>query len=374
MKICIARSEKGRYSETFIQNQIDQLAKMAEVFPVYDGRLPQRMENGMLLAPSYIWMANNVVRAVSGRRNNFFGNFGMKKFLKKEGIDVVLANYGMAGVHLMPICNALNIPLVVHFHGFDATQKKVLDVYGGRYREMFAKAAAFIAVSKEMKRKLIDLGVREEKLLLIPYGIDLSKFQADPSKKEKHIFLAVGRFIAKKSPMATIRAFAKVRAHHKEAQLIMIGKKDGLYQECEALVKELDIASAVNFTGIKSPAEIARYMQQATVFVQHSVTAPNGDKEGTPNTVLEAAACELPVVSTRHAGIPEAVLDGQTGWLVEEHDVDAMAQHMLRLIQNTDEAMRMGMAGRKHIEEHYNLTIQVKKLYDVLEKSTKKQK
>lgn len=370
MKICIARSEKGRYSETFIRNQIEYLAKFAEVFPVYDGRLPQRAEDGTLLAPGYIWMANNVVRAVSGRRNNYFGNYGMKSFLEKEKIDVVLANYGMAGVHLLPVCDALNIPLIVHFHGFDATQQKVLDQYGESYKRMFEKAAGLIAVSKVMQEKLISLGASPQKISLIPYGIDLSKFQAKPSQRKQHMFLAVGRFIGKKSPTTTIRAFAKVKEQVADASLVMIGKKDNLFHECEALARQLNLEHDILFPGIKSPAEIVEYMRQASVFVQHSVTAPNGDKEGTPNTVLEAAACELPIVSTVHAGIPEAVLNGKSGWLVPEHDVEGMAQHMLQLIKNPDEAIQMGKAGRKHMEENYNLEVQIRKLFEVLKKST----
>lgn len=366
MKICIARSEKGRYSETFIQNQIAHLSKIAEVFPVYDGRLPQRAEDGRLLAPAYIWMANNVVRAISGRRNQFFGNYGMKRFLKNEKMDVVLANYGMAGVHLLPVCTALHIPLVVHFHGFDATQKKVLDQYGEAYKKMFEKAAGLVTVSKVMSDQLVSLGAPREKISLIPCGIDLAKFQPRNIQRDACSFLSVGRFIGKKSPMTTIRAFAKVREQVTEASLIMIGAKENLYHECVSLVKELNLENAVTFTGIKTPAEIVEYMQQAAVFVQHSVTAPNGDKEGTPNTVLEAAACGMPVVSTLHAGIPEAVIHGKNGWLVEEHDMEGMANRMLQLIQHPEEAARMGADGRAHIAQHYNLDLQIKKLFDVL--------
>lgn len=369
MKICIARSEKGRYSETFIQNQIDYLSHHAEIFPVYDGRLPQRAEDGSFLAPGYIRMANFFIRAITGKRNNYFGNYGLKRFLRVNKIDVVLAEYGMAGVHILPVCQSVNIPMVVHFHGFDATQKKVLGQYGERYKGMFEQAAGVIAVSKEMKNQLISLGAPEEQISLVSYGIDLSKFQADLSKKKKNIFLAVGRFTGKKSPMSTIRAFAKVKQQEKDIKLIMIGKKDNLFQECEVLAKKLNLENDIIFPGIKAPAEIVQYMQEATVFVQHSVTASSGDKEGTPNTVLEAAACELPVVSTFHAGIPEAVVNGQTGYLVKEQDVEGMADRMLQLIQHPEQAMKMGKAGRVHIEENYDLKEQIRKLFEVLRKS-----
>lgn len=366
MKICIARREKGRYSETFIRNQIEQLSQLAEVYPVYDGRLPQRAENGSLLAPTFIWLANNIVRAVTGKRNHYFGNYGLKQYLRTNKIDVVVAHYGMAGVHILPVCRSLGIPLVVHFHGFDATQKKVLDQYGSRYKRMFDQISAINAVSGEMRDKLISLGAREEIISVIPYGVNVNKFHSDISKKKMNTFLAVGRFTEKKSPMSTIRAFAKVKVQIPDVQLIMIGKKDLLYRECEALTKELGLEKDIEFTGIKTPDEIIQYMQEANVFVQHSVTAPNGDKEGTPNTVMEAAACQLPVVSTFHAGIPEAVIHDETGWLVKEHDVDEMARYMILLINDSQQALKMGEAGRRHIEQHYNLQIQIKKLFEVL--------
>jgi glycosyltransferase involved in cell wall biosynthesis len=366
MKICIARTEKGRYSETFIQNQIDQLAQLAEVYPVHGGRLPQRLEDDSLLAPHFFWMLHQVVKTISGKRNNYFGNYGLKKFLRENEIDVVLANYGIAGVHILPVCKSLQIPIVVHFHGYDATQQKLLNQYALPYKILFRDAAAIIAVSGDMKNKLISLGAPEEKIYLIPYGIDLKKFKPNYIKNNRADFLSVGRLIEKKSPQSTIRAFAGVKENEQEARLIMIGQKSGLYEECKKLVEELQLGNAVDFTGVQSSDAIAQHMQDANVFVQHSVTALNGDMEGTPNTVLEASASGLPVVSTKHGGIKEAVIHGTSGFLVDEHDIEGMKQYMLQLVQQPELATQMGTAGRRHMEEHYDLERQARKLMDVL--------
>ena len=344
MRICITQTEKGRYSETFIQNQIDRLPQWAEVFSVHAGRLPQRGNDDKLLSPYFFWIMHNIVKTISGKRNNYFGNYGLKQFLKEKKVDVVLANYGIAGVHVLPVCKSLNIPLVVHFHGFDATQKKVLDNYGDAYKRLFRDAAGIIAVSTDMKNKLVSLGAPEEKIALIPYGIDLKKFNPSYQKNQRAFFLAVGRFIAKKSPQSTIQAFAKAMKSEKEAKLVMIGQKSGLYEDCVNLVQGLHMENDVLFTGVKMPGEIVQYMQDANVFVQHSVTAANGDMEGTPNTVLEAAACGLPVVSTKHGGIKEAVIDGTTGFLVDEHDTETMAKYMRQLVEQP--ILAIEMAGR----------------------------
>jgi glycosyltransferase involved in cell wall biosynthesis len=372
MRICITRTEKERYSETFIQNQIDTLSKWAEVFSVHGGRLPQRSSDDKLLSSSFYWMMHHLVKTISGKRNNYFGSFGFKRFLKEKKIDVVLANYGIAAVHILPVCRKLGIPLVVHFHGFDASSQKVLQQYRKAYKVLFCEAAGIIAVSAEMKNKLISLGAPEEKISLIPYGIDLKNFQPGYKKNGNAFFLSVGRFIAKKSPQSTIHAFAGVKQNEPGAKLIMIGGKTGLYEECKKLVQQYQIEKDVLFTGAQPPAEVVKFMQQANVFVQHSVTAANGDMEGTPNTVLEAAACGLPVVSTKHGGIKEAVINEKTGYLVDEHDVTSMRDYMLKLIRQPELAEQMGRAGRRHMEENYDLEKQANKLLNVLKHAANK--
>jgi glycosyltransferase involved in cell wall biosynthesis len=96
-------------------------------------------------------------------------------------------------------------------------------------------------------------------------------------------------------------------------------------------------------------------MAEALAFVQHSVTAPNGDMEGTPVAVLEAGAAGLPVIATRHAGIPDVVIEGETGLLVDEHDVEGMAAMMIRLAEMPETAMEMGSAARKRVREHFSM-------------------
>jgi glycosyltransferase involved in cell wall biosynthesis len=100
---------------------------------------------------------------------------------------------------------------------------------------------------------------------------------------------------------------------------------------------------------------VAQLMQEASLFVQHSRTAANGDSEGLPVAILEAMASALPVVSTKHSGIPEAVRDRVTGLLVEEMDVDGMASALAELLDNPDRAIVMGIAGRERVLEHFSL-------------------
>jgi len=114
------------------------------------------------------------------------------------------------------------------------------------------------------------------------------------------------------------------------------------------------------------PDKIINELCKARLFVQHSVIAPSGDSEGLPNSILEAASIGLPVVSTFHAGIPEAVRDKQTGFLVKEHDIDGMAGYMIELLTNDELAVSMGKNARKHIENNYSLEGKKKNLLNIL--------
>src|SRR5688572_16169639 len=126
MRICITRSERTSYSETFIRDQIVGFSKLAEVYTIHSGRLPERKEDGTLLGPRLFWILHKIVKSISGQRNNYFAHYGLKKYFRENKIDVVLVNYGLAGAHLAPVCRDLNIPLIVIFHGHDATDKKLV--------------------------------------------------------------------------------------------------------------------------------------------------------------------------------------------------------------------------------------------------------
>jgi len=108
-------------------------------------------------------------------------------------------------------------------------------------------------------------------------------------------------------------------------------------------------------------------MQKARCFVQHSVVASSGDSEGTPVGILEAGASGLPVVSTRHGGIPDVVIEGETGFLVAENDVDGMAQRMVQMATSPDLAGMLGHRARKHIQDSFSSERSLGRLWSIIE-------
>jgi colanic acid/amylovoran biosynthesis glycosyltransferase len=363
MRILITRSERYSYSETFIRDQIAEFSKLATVFTIHSGRYPERNGDGKLLSPGIFWVLGKILKIVTGERNNYFTDRGFREYLLKNKIEVVLANYGLSGSHLLPVCRQLNIPLVVIFHGHDATDRKLLKEYDKKYKQLF-EHATIVAVSQEMKTRLVGIGASPERIHVVPCGVDPTKFRPSSSKKQKR-FVAVGRFVEKKGPLHTIRAFHKAWKKYSDAELVMVGNQKGLYDKCVKLVDELRMQTAVRFTGIQTQAQIRELMVSSLAYVQHSITAANGDMEGTPVSILEAAASGLPVISTFHGGIQDAVIHEKTGFLVKEGDVDKMSDYMVQFIENPEKASEMGMSGRAHIETNYTLENQIRKLYEL---------
>ncbi|HVW99073.1 MAG TPA: glycosyltransferase family 4 protein, partial [Candidatus Babeliaceae bacterium] len=192
-------------------------------------------------------------------------------------------------------------------------------------------------------------------------------FSVHPAR-DSNRFVTVGRFVEKKAPLLTIQAFSCLLDAGYDGKLSMVGSGPEL-DKCKQLVWNLGISSIVDFVGIADKAQIAELFSQSLAFIQHSVTARNGDSEGTPVVILEAMAAGLPIISTRHAGIPDVVKHGKTGLLVDEHDVKGMAEAMIQLFQHKDLAMKMGEAGRLLIKNSYTMDRHIDTLYGVLEQA-----
>jgi glycosyltransferase involved in cell wall biosynthesis len=232
----------------------------------------------------------------------------MVHLLNKNKIDLVLVQYGPAGIAMLSVCRKANIPLVVHFHGFDASHLPTLQKYETAYREMFSYVKHIIVVSKAMSDAIVEMGCPKSKIVLNTYGVNDLFFQVSPLWKS-NIFFAAGRFVEKKGPALTIQAFSRVHAQFPEAKLFMAG--DGpLLEYCKKLVSSLSLDNNVFFPGVLKQEMIAGFMEKSIAFVQHSIVASSGDSEGTPVAIIEASAASLPVISTYHAGIPDVIQDG----------------------------------------------------------------
>ncbi|MBE15871.1 MAG: glycosyl transferase family 1 [Cytophagaceae bacterium] len=291
----------------------------------------------------------------------------LQRSFQKNGIKAVLAQYGPAGVAVLNSCRDLQLPLVVHFHGYDAFREDILQHQGLHYPELFQYASAVIGVSDAMVAQLQKLGCPTAKIRKVIYGVNTSLFKpAKPNITKKYDFIACGRFVSKKAPLSVLRAFAKVLLVCPTATLVYIGEGE-LLTATKNLVNDLGISDHVTFTGILAPDLVAQAYQMSKCFIQHSVTTSDNDSEGTPLTILEAMASGLPVVSTIHGGIPQVVTHQVTGFLVPENDIDLMAKYMTNILEEPALASAMGAKGRDLIEQHYTKAQYLNNISSILE-------
>jgi len=374
--VCVVSPNKNVYSETFIRAHIERLPAQVRVLygGIYEGTLPQYTDNGQpLFVP--VGLPRRITRSLQRRLFKLpwdhFQKSEIRQFLLQNKVDVVLAEYGPTGVVMMDVCQQAGVPLVVHFHGYDAYKDSVLERAGQHYYELFKSAAAIIAVSRDMESQLLRLGAPREKLHYNPYGVDTSLFQEADPRQAPPIFVAVGRFVDKKAPYLTLLAFGQVLKRIPEAKLVMVG--DGpLWEACMRLSQALGLEASVDLLGQRPHAEVAIVVQQARAFVQHSLRTICGDSEGTPVAVLEAGATALPVVATRHAGIPEVVIHGETGLLVDEGDVSGMAEYMIQLSRDPALAARLGKAARERVCAEFTMEKSIRNLWRIIETAIEK--
>lgn len=294
--------------------------------------------------------------------------FYWRKILRQNEVRMIHAHFGPAGIEILPLAKSLNIPLLVTFHGYDASSFLRSSVYVKSLIQLF-KYARGICVSRNMAEKLIGLGIPPTRVNTHYIGTSLENFKfvkrqtlREKSLQRKQInFLQVSNFVEKKGHQYTVEAFSRFVTYYPDANLCLAG--DGpLRPEMEELVARLGLSSRILFTGAIDSNEVSRRMAQADAFLHHSVTAGNGDMEGIPTVLMEAMATGLPVVSTHHSGIPELIVHGYNGYLVNERDVDGYAA-VLRSLLQIDSSI--GEGARETVANNFNLAVQNSRLAEI---------
>jgi colanic acid/amylovoran biosynthesis glycosyltransferase len=363
LKVVVVAPVQGVSSETFIRAHIERLP--FQTIAWYGMQTDLTDSNGHRIW-WWGWWFRAATRRLAPKMNAAVSAFFLAWHLKSTKADAVLAEYGTTGAWLAPACARVNVPLFVHFHGYDAWRADVLEAHRSSYRRMFEIADGIIVVSEPMRDQVISLGATPDQISSSPCGVKPELFAGAQPARQPPRFLAVGRFVEKKAPYLTLLAFAKIYESNPAVTLTMIGTGP-LLGSCKRLSAALGLGQAVSFLGNQTPERVAHEMQDARAFVQHSLMAENGDCEGTPVAVIEAQMTGLPVVSTRHAGIPQVVLENETGFLVEEGDIQGMAEAMQRLAESPELAARLGEAARLRALHYFTLDRHIRDLTRMIE-------
>jgi colanic acid/amylovoran biosynthesis glycosyltransferase len=352
--LAIISPSQNAYSETFIQAHKG--IPGVEVKYYFGARIPKSLEGKGDLKFNSNGIIFRLFRFLKRKLKLIepYDNIELlKKSFIKEKINVVLCEYGPTGVDMLELCKQMKLPLLVHFHGYDASRFDVLEIYKQGYLKMFEYASVIFSVSSVMTQRLIATGCPMQKIVQNTYGPNPIFLNIVPSLN-KELFIAVGRFVDKKAPYYTLLAFKEVLHQFPNAQLIMAGNGP-LYNMVLNLVKFYKLENNVKLVGVINPEQFASYLKEARAFVQHSIIAEDGDMEGTPVGILEACAAGVPVISTYHAGIPDVIEHDVYGLLCNEHDVSQMTENMLSVLQDKNYAVKLGALARNTIKDKFSL-------------------
>jgi colanic acid/amylovoran biosynthesis glycosyltransferase len=279
---------------------------------------------------------------------------------------VVHIYFGHVAVRWLPVLMTCPRPVVVSFHGADVG----VGVTTAQLSPVFHHAALVLARSGALLDDLRSHGCPAGKLRLHRTGVPVDFFAPPASPRRApadgawHLVQAC-RFVGKKGLATTLRAFARIAPDFPAATLTLVGhgpERDRL----RALAGELGIAGRVGFPGFLPPAGVRDVFHRSHLFLHPSESTADGNREGVPNSLLEAMATGLPVAATRHGGIPEAVDDGVSGWLVPERDPDALAAAIRRALPRFD---TMGAAARAAVIERFDPETQARRLEEIYDEA-----
>jgi glycosyltransferase involved in cell wall biosynthesis len=289
----------------------------------------------------------------------------VRRFLERHSVSVILGEYLHVTHGWLPLARELGIPVVAHAHGYDVSRLLKDGSWRAKYLD-YNHTAAVVTMSHYSRQRLVDVGLREDRICVVPYGIDVPAQPFARSAGERIRCLAVGRLVPKKAPLLTLQAFGEAVREEPRLTLDLVG--DGpLMPAVREATGRLGLRDNVRLHGALPNERTQQLFGLSDIFLQHSIVDPDsGDEEGLPVAILEAMAWALPVVSTFHAGIPEAVCHGRSGLLVPEGDVEAMAGAIVELACSPRARGAMGRKGWEMAKTRFSWEREREALYEVL--------
>ena len=382
--VIIYRDQLIPYSETFIPAQVENFLSYqgfyvgSSGFPIAKSMLPQdrTIILGELGSPGGLWKT-------AYKLTGFIHPLWLK-CLQDLSSQLIHAHFGLDGFLALPLAKKLKVPLIVTFHGYYATTEIIInqpqslttqtrnfvknrgqffrELYFRNRDRLFQEGNYFIAVSEFIRSQLIEKGCPPEKIQVNYIGVDVDKFTPNLLVKREPIVLFVGRLIEKKGCEYLIEAIAQVQKTIPNIELVVIG--DGILRSSlENLANNL--LSNYRFLGVKPQETVQEWMNIAFLLGAPSVTTATGESEGLPIVILEAQAMGLPVISSIHAGIPEAIVHEETGFLTQEKDGESLAKYILTLFENVELREKFSTLGRRRIETEFNLKLNAAKLEEI---------
>lgn len=392
MRIAVLLSEFPNLSETFVLDQITGLVERGHELDIYADRcgnmsavhadieryrllertnywgvsrspLRRAIKGAGLLVSTGLRMPCVALRSVSRRRYGppaaaLVVLHAAARLTSKRSYDVVHCHFGPTGLVGTALRDLGRIEgrIATSFYGYDLTS------YPRRHgREVFAPLLArgdlFLPLCGVFRDHLLNLDCDPRRIRIHHIGVDCTRFQfapRTPPPDGQVQLITVARLAEKKGLSYGIQAVARLLAKCPKLRYVIVGTGP-LRGALQSQIDALGVGQSITLAGPRNRDDIARMLADAHLFVAPSVTASDGDQEGTPTALMEAAAVGLPVVSTLHSGIPEIVAEGVSGYLVPEREVGALAERVEHLLDHPELWPNFGRAGREIIEQQFNI-------------------
>lgn len=355
--VAVFRTALFNATERFIQEQAAALTRWRPVLVGLErkGEILPALREGMILPAN---VAERLAFSATGRGGR------VEAGVRAARPKLIHAHFGTDGLKMLALAKALKLPLITHLRGYDVSLTRAALIASGRPTwsryalqrgRLMRDGTLFLAVSDALRKKAVALGFPAGRTRTHYNGVDLDRFQPGKRPREPGTVLQVGRLVEKKGTADLIAALAGMSG----VRLVVIGEGP-LRAQLQRQAGELGVKA--QFLGAQKVGEVAEWMRRATLLAVPSRTARDGDSEGLPNVVVEGAACGIPVVATRHSGIPEAVEDGVTGFLVPEGDRAGLAARIGALLESADLRREMGFAARALAIDRFDRVQQAERL------------
>ncbi len=293
--------------------------------------------------------------------------------MQADQVNVIHAHFGRAGYLAINAADRAKLPLITSFYGYDVAQYGKLPKWQRNYRRLFERGDLMLCLGPNMQRDLIELGCPQEKTRIHHLGVDIRNIEYRPrvwNGQEPLRVLIAAAFRPKKGIPFALQALGQFR-REVDLQITLIGDTldtpDSMpeKQKILATIEAQALSDCTAVLGFKPYQFLLEEAYNHHVFIAPSITADDGDMEGTPMALADMAATGIPIISTRHADIPELIVDGNTGLLADERDTEGLVQHLRWLVSNQDQWETITREGRQHIETEFDLHVQAERLASI---------
>lgn len=363
----------GVRSETFIQRHIrdllpGQTVTLTKYTDEVDGQYWSGDGSAFVLSEYQPHFGTRMLHRVARKAGHPLAEPTFKaarRFLIEQGVEVIMGEYLDESLTWLSVARDLGIRFFGHAHGYDVSYRLRDMKWRSEYLR-YNQSDGVVTMSRFSRKRLAEIGIEESMIHVVPYGVNVPDAPVSRPTGNMVRCLAVGRMVAKKAPILMLDAFRRAVEAFPQMHLDCVGAGE-LLPAARQYVRAFNLGDRVTLHGSLPNPAIHDLMRQADMFLQHSMTDPEiGDEEGLPVAILEAMAHSLPVVSTRHAGIPEAVTDGVTGFLVDEGDSSEMAQRISALARSEELRLQFGSAGWQRAKVNFTWEQERASLLDIL--------